>query len=679
MESEENTRKITLSRRKFLTIAGAASLATIPAATGYYLLSNIDGELPEFRSPYVTHEFSNKASLLEQPMPILVLLDDRSPNPFGAYLGEILRTEGIFTYRIADISIIDEEVLSQTDTVILSSMELTNPRIEMLDRFVNTGGGLIAMQPDPRLQHVLGVRSIGPTIKEGYLRTDAQDPASRGIVNEAMQFHGEADVYTLAGARAIAWIGQSAKVGNENPALTFFEYGLGQAAMWTYDLAKSIALMRQGNPTLANTPSDGWDGVRTINLFVNWFDLEMLETPQADEQQRLLVNLISMMSQSKRPLARLWYFPDSVDGVVIATGDSHINPDWAIEDVLNRVERFDGRMSIYYLPSLESSLRRFPRRIRSWMTDELPIIGEFMADWFDTPTPRMVRQWRDRGHEFTLHPAVENGLVNSWRKYSREFIARGFGPISETVRTHRILWTGWVETARLQASYGIRMNMDYYHWGPLFQNPDGEWIFGHFTGSSLPMRFVDENGKILDIYQQLTHLADDHMLDLHWGGVAKLKPQAAVRKADRLFTLAKTRFPGAIVTHFHVDPYAVGGESATRAGLFLEGTLERASELGFPIWSTRDWNIFNRIRGEITLDDMNWDPDSMILNFLVQIPFGAPEEFSLMFPLRQQTAELSEVRLDGIQVTHGKRTVGGVDYACARTPPGSHVCRVVYA
>ncbi|MBK9053562.1 MAG: hypothetical protein IPL78_22475 [Chloroflexi bacterium] len=48
------------------------------------------------------------------------------------------------------------------------------------------------------------------------------------------------------------------------------------------------------------------------------------------------------------------------------------------------------------------------------------------------------------------------------------------------------------------------------------------WRYGHFTGSGRPMRFMDEQGRLLNIYQQLTHLADDHLLTMAWGNMVGL-------------------------------------------------------------------------------------------------------------------------------------------------------------
>ena len=65
-----------------------------------------------------------------------------------------------------------------------------------------------------------------------------------------MQFHGTADRYTLDGATAVATLYSTATTATANPAVTVRSVGSdgGQAAAFTYDLARSVVYTRQGNP-----------------------------------------------------------------------------------------------------------------------------------------------------------------------------------------------------------------------------------------------------------------------------------------------------------------------------------------------------------------------------------------------------------------------------------------------
>jgi hypothetical protein len=52
---------------------------------------------------------------------------------------------------------------------------------------------------------------------------------------------------------------------------------------------------------------DGVEGVRAVDMFPGFIDLERIHLPQADEQQRLLVNLLD--ATQRGPAAAALVFP----------------------------------------------------------------------------------------------------------------------------------------------------------------------------------------------------------------------------------------------------------------------------------------------------------------------------------------------------------------------------------
>src|SRR5207244_2909069 len=92
--------------------------------------------------------------------------------------------------------------------------------------------------------------------------------------------------------------------------------------------------MRQGNAAWSGKERDGIAPIRPDDLYFgnaagdpqpDWVDLNKVAIPQADEQQRLLANLILNLNLTKKPLPRFWYFPRGVKAVVVMTGDDHAN------------------------------------------------------------------------------------------------------------------------------------------------------------------------------------------------------------------------------------------------------------------------------------------------------------------------------------------------------------------
>ena len=84
---------------------------------------------------------------------------------------------------------------------------------------------------------------------------------------------------------------------------------------------------RQGNVAWAGQERDGQtEAIRSDDLFFpDWLDMNRVAIPQADEQQRLLANLITQMDLDRTPLPRFWYLPRGGKAAVVLTGDDHGN------------------------------------------------------------------------------------------------------------------------------------------------------------------------------------------------------------------------------------------------------------------------------------------------------------------------------------------------------------------
>jgi hypothetical protein len=225
------------------------------------------------------------------------------------------------------------------------------------------------------------------------------------------------------------------------------------------------------------------------------------------------------------------------------------------------------------------------------------------------------------------------------------------------------------------------MNTDYYHWGPLFRNETGEWVNGYFTGSSHPMRFVDQQGRILRIYQQETELVDEHLLAYPYVSddhAPKFGVDGALQVSQKLLrsTLASTH--GAIAGIFHVDSFFDEGIAGDSWG-WLEGTLDCAVELGIPIWSAQEWLRFSEARHDTVVKEVRWDSLGANLSFVIVVPPRSEADLTVMVPKIHGDLELAEARLDGQAVRVRERTVGGVRYGWTTLEPGAHQVEAAYA
>jgi hypothetical protein len=155
--------------------------------------------------------------------PILVITS--SSSTFGKYYAEILRTEGLNEFSIADIGSVTATVLNAYDVAILAPTALTSAQVSTLTSWVTAGGNLIAMQPDPQLANLLGVTPLGTTLSNAYLVIDTSTAVGNGIVGQAMQFHGAANRFSLNGASSIATLYTDALTASSNPAVTLRAVG----------------------------------------------------------------------------------------------------------------------------------------------------------------------------------------------------------------------------------------------------------------------------------------------------------------------------------------------------------------------------------------------------------------------------------------------------------------------
>src|SRR4029077_761106 len=96
-------------------------------------------------------------------------------------------------------------------------------------------------------------------------------------------------------APAVAPLFSDATTATASPAVTIAPIGGngGQAAAFTFDLARSIVSTREGNPAGNGQERDGIAPIRSDDLFFgaaagdiqpDWVDLNKVAIPQADEQ-----------------------------------------------------------------------------------------------------------------------------------------------------------------------------------------------------------------------------------------------------------------------------------------------------------------------------------------------------------------------------------------------------------
>ncbi|HEY1007273.1 MAG TPA: N,N-dimethylformamidase beta subunit family domain-containing protein, partial [Sphingobacteriaceae bacterium] len=398
--------------------------------------------------------------------PILVI--STASNPFSRYPVEILRAEGLNAFTAMDISQVSAPVLSSYDVVILGEVPLTAAQVTMLTNWTLSGGTFIAFKPDSKLAPLMGLTRIPGSLANRYLKVNAGPGPGSGIVSETIQFHGSADLYTLNGASALATLYSAANTPTANPAVTTISVGPagGRAIAFTYDLARSIVYTRQGNPAWAGQERDGQSGpIRSDDLFFgdaffdsqpDWIDLDKVSIPQADEQQRLLANIMITSNLHRKPLPRFWYLPKGLKAAVVMTGDDHGNG--------GTTARFDQYRNLSPSNTAEAVANWNAIRGTSYIYPGTPL------------TNQSVIQLQQDGFEIALHlntgcsAYTAASLTETWTSQGGTLRNQlpGLNPFA-TSRTHCMPWSDWATQAKVQAARGVRIDVNYYYW-------PGSWV-----------------------------------------------------------------------------------------------------------------------------------------------------------------------------------------------------------
>ncbi len=577
-----------------------------------------------------------------------ILLIENAANPFSTYVPEILRAEGLNEFATADIAAISPDLLSKYQLVVLGQTAVIASQADMLRQFVEAGGKLIAFRPDEKLDGLFGLHSEGEPVADGYLKIDHGNPIGVGLVNATIQYHGAADLYSLDGSTALAWLYSTSDTPMPNPAVTIRNVGSngGAAAAFAFDLARSIVYIRQGNPVWSGRHRDDQELGRSNDLLLGpahprWVDMDKITIPQADEQQSLLGNLIEQMMLPKMPLPRFWYFPGGAKSVLVMTGDDH-----AVGGTVGRwhnylTEEDCGGMPIsatsYIYPSLTMRDKLLAPLVARGFEAALHVDivkGPIFVDSSD-----MARDWRNYGE---LDAIYRHQLDIFDQQYPSL-------PSPVTNRTHGVVWTDYASQPEVEFSHGIRMDANYYYWPPTWVNDRP----GMFTGSGLPMRFATAEGKMIDVYQESTVMTDE-------------SGQSYPYFVDELLNMATgpAEAYGAFAINAHTDEIASASSDAAVAA---------ARKYDVPVMSAEKVLDFEDAKGNSTFDSIKWDAGARSLSFTIALATGA-ENLQAMVPLFDAAGQsLDSIFVNGQPVDFAKQLARGIYWARFAAQSGSVV------
>jgi hypothetical protein len=415
----------------------------------------------------------------------------------------------------------------------------------------------------------------------------------------------------------------------------------GQAAAFTYDLARSVVQTRQGNPAWVGQDRDGVFPTRTNDLFFgaksgdvqpDWVDLNKVAIPQADEQQRLLSNLVTLMAADRKPVPRLWYFPHSYKAAVVMTGDDHAEGGTA------------GRFNEYLADSPAGCSNADWECVRStsYIYPNSPL------------TAAQAQSYTAQGFEVALHvsplflqcadwtPANLPGIFDTQLALMR-LKYQGI-PSPTTQRMHCVAWDDWLTQPKVELANGIRLDTNYYYY-------PGSWMAtkpGFMTGSGMPQRFADTDGTTLDVYQAATEVTDES---------GQAEPSTMNALLDN--AVGANGYYGAFVANIHTDNAGSSDSDAIVAS---------AQARNVPIISAKQLLDWTDGREKSSLSSFGWSSNT--LSFDVHAHANGLQG---MLPTQSGTRTLESITVNGnVAVPFTTRTIKGISYAFFDALSGSY-------
>jgi hypothetical protein len=439
--------------------------------------------------------------------------------------------------------------------LVLSSATLGAAEREQLRALVRGGAWLVELGPLPGIC-VDAPASLEPA-SELSLRGRGLDGVSLFAALAALPGCTESG----CDGEVLAW---ATHADGARPFASRHALGRGHCTRLLADLSALVQRLRQGDPARSSvTPSSEnllkpWDlfGGRAPDLLV----------PHAD---RLGYALAAWIADAPGPDLLVAPLPPGRGGLVVWTADQDYVPGPGV--VAQGARMGEGGMTVT-------------------LTDAS--LGAAPDVRFDSGDPGLLpraqaAELAAQGHELGLHPALMGVAPGDHERLLAEHVAafeRTYDARPRVVRNHHLVWSGYVDMAVAQARAGLAISLDYVT-GP---GPSG-YHPGFMTGSGLAMRFADEHGALLPLYQQATQV-DDYVFAA--AGAREVDREVTRRLiADARTLLASARREHTPVTVLHHPAWWFATNSSLQDALLAD-----AAAHGAQVWPAGRWLRFVEAR-----------------------------------------------------------------------------------
>ncbi|MBI4028459.1 MAG: hypothetical protein HY360_25965 [Verrucomicrobia bacterium] len=535
-----------------------------------------------------------------------IFIPPGSPMDGAVYLAEILNAFGLcFAERLPL-----REVLKAADPradVILLPVGSESAGIES---FLQAGGGVFAIRPGEYIERMAEVRHVREDDTPSRLRLT--QPVCHGARGESLWTLGTVNVFEGApGPHIAGYLFRPNDPKSQSIGILERATGKGRLMVYAYDPVVCISRLRQGYPERANHLPAGQRTPRATFLHDPNPPVDTFWRPTADLHAALLCNLIQRLLGRHAPVPALWHLPGGAPAILLFSGDEDVGAQEANHQQMSDLESFGGSMNLYVIPDQTSITRE------------------------------LIEGYTRRGHAISVHP----NLVPAAGKSPAEQLARAEQQVrlfrenfqwpARTVRNHSYVWPGYLELPDLWERLGI--GMDANTTATLYgRSPDG----GPFVNvnSAIPLPFVREDGSLVRVYQQPTHINDDLAAHPTTDHSHKYSPEEFDWIAQRLFDEAVRFFHAPICVNVHPCNYV------SFSGPHGRALMSRAKEFGLPIWSLDRWHDFWRARASWRMDGLAWDGSRLTFT----LKGAACESLWLALPMAANERALRSLKLGGV-------------------------------
>ena len=289
-------------------------------------------------------------------------------------------------------------------------------------------------------------------------------------------------------------------------------------------------------------------------------------------------------------------------------------------------------------------------------TDSIYLVENYM------PPLAHVKRWQAAGNEVAVHFNNQPNRVDPGWAITNQVFDRDLGnfqklynssPVSD--RNHWIVWCmkdslghpDFTAQAEIEAKHGIRLDCNYYNFdSKVFGD------IGYFTGSALPMKFVRTDGKLLNIYNSETQVADES-----WREESFNKYKTIVDRA-----LQEEKY-GWITVNFHPSMWNTYKPKAVQI-------LQYSKDNNIPIWSAREMYEFVNQKNSATFNNLKWNNDK--ITFTLNAATKGHGQMTVMLPDSYMGRSLKSFKINGKSVLFTVKIIKGIQYAMINTLSGTY-------